>query len=639
MNTTVRVSSRAAFGAAIFLSILTPSPAAAQSEAAVEEVTVTASRVQTPAVSAAIPVEVVSSEDLQARQSLYLADVLRGRNSIAVAQSGPVGGLTELRLRGAETNQVQVRMDGIVLNDPAIGSSVNLAHLNLIGVRQLEILRGAQSGVWGSDAVAGVINIDTRPPPDSNLRRISVEGGSDQTYTAALTLQGTGNNAYYALSGDYYDTGGTNAALEGNEDDGYRNATGHLNTGYATERWGVDAVVRYTDARSEFDPTPFPDFVPTDGDYVLDVSQTYAKVGGRFEVSPRWHHRLYYHYLDTENQNVVSGSTSDATYGGRDLFGYQTDLYVGPEHLPQRLTFAYEHSREDYRQRGDASAFGDPNYDANYEVDSLVAEYELTWRRLIAIATARHDDNSDFDADTTFRLAARYGLAERTTVFAGYGTGTKNPTFTELFGFTPDTFIGNPSLRPEDSTSVNVGVEQAIGDYGLVNVNLFRDRLTDEIDGFFFDPALPGFTAANLDGTSRREGVELATRWTLPGRLTLAVDYSYLDATEPENGGSTRELRRPEHTGRAVLSYDRSDRLSGEVGLDYIGDRDDIDFGTFQRVSLDEYVLWYLAARYRMGPRLELRGRIENAFDEDYQDVFGYRSPGRKILVGISADL
>ena len=190
-----------------------------------------------------------------------------------MSQSGGIGSVTEVRFRGAEANHLLVMVDGIAINDPALGSSVDFANLDLIGATRIEILPGAQSALWGSDALAGVMNFETTPAPGAYQRNVWLEGGSNDTSRESIQLAQRNDSLYYALNARHTETAGTNIAEHGGEDDGYRNTTVHLNTGYTGERGSVAVVARQVTAQSEYDPTPFPDFVPVDGNLELNVRQ------------------------------------------------------------------------------------------------------------------------------------------------------------------------------------------------------------------------------------------------------------------------------------------------------------------------------------------------------------------------------
>ena len=221
--------------AAIVLSAFAPA-FASEAPAASEQITVLATRTATPVDIAPASVEIIEQSTIEARQSGVPADLLRGAPGFSVSQSGGIGSITEVRFRGAEANHLLVMVDGVAINDPALGSSVDFANLDLIGVTRVEILPGAQSALWGSDALAGVMNFETTPAPGASMHNVWLEGGSNDTSRASIQLAQRNDDWYYALNARHTETAGTNIAEQGGEDDGYRNTTLHLNTGYTGER-------------------------------------------------------------------------------------------------------------------------------------------------------------------------------------------------------------------------------------------------------------------------------------------------------------------------------------------------------------------------------------------------------------------
>lgn len=616
---------------------------AASERPPVEEITVLATRTATPVDIAPASVEIITQTGIDNRQSGVPADLLRGAPGFAVSQSGGIGSVTEVRFRGAEGNQLLVMVDGITINDPALGSSVDFANLDLIGATRVEILPGAQSALWGSDAMAGVLSFETMPAPGADIRNVWVEGGSNDTARESIRLARRTDAWYYSLSARHSETAGTNIATQGGEDDGYRNTTVHLNTGYTGEHETVTLVARQVDAQSEYDPTPFPDFVPVDGNLELNVRQRLLGFTASFDAPPGLTSRVSVKHYDSRNDNLTDGVRDSYTGGDKNQFTYQGDYAFHLGTTFDVLTWAYEYVTEGFNQRGAPSTFGDPNQDQHMDTKSVVGEYVVDWQWATTSLSARHDDNSDFDDSNDYRAAVRIPIADRgTTLFLSAGTGTKNPTFVERFGFTPDTFIGNPNLRPERSRSASVTVEQLFGEAATVRITGFHDRLEDEINGFVLDANAGGFTAVNTNGESHRDGIELSAQTRLNELTQLRVDYTYVNSTQDENGKQENELRRPRNSGRVVVDFDPlPDRLMFEFGAAYASDRYDDDFSTFPaaRLNLDAYTLLHFTARYRWSDRFELTGRIENATDEHYQDVWGYATPGRRAFVGLDMRL
>jgi len=609
---------------------------------AIEEVTIIATRTPMPLNEAPAPVEIIGRAAIDARQSQQPADLLRGAAGFAVSQTGGNGSLTEVRLRGAESNHLLVAIDGIAINDPALGSNVDFANLDLIGATRIEILPGAQTALWGSDALAGIINVETTPSAGVVRRNVGVETGSNDTLRESVELADGRGEWRYAVSARHTETDGTNIASVGGEDDGYHNGTVHLNAGYTGERGSVRVVAHSVDAESQYDPTPFPAFIPVDGNLELHVRQRIGGISGNYRVNPNWDQHVSVTRYEATNKNFDDGVRSNSSNGEKTQLGYQSDLFFDALDARQRLTLAYEYDVEGFRQRGTVTPFGNPNQNQHYDTNSVVAEYASEWDWASATVSVRRDDNSDFANANSYRAAVRMPIAsDGTTLFVTAGTGRKNPTFTERFGFTPDTFIGNPALRPEESQSLSVALEQAFRDAAHVRVSLFRDELRDEIDGFVFDSARGGFTAVNANGHSHREGIEFVLQAQPIRRTNVQLDFTYLHATQP-GGGQQDELRRPRYSGRFIVDYTTlADHLMLQFGAAYVGTHDDSDFGTFPAriVKLDPYTLIHCTARYTLNDRFVLTGRVENMTDEHYQDVFGYMTPGRSAYLGLTLSL
>ena len=216
-------------------------------------------------------------------------------------------------------------------------------------------------------------------------------------------------------------------------------------------------------------------------------------------------------------------------------------------------------------------------------------------------------------------------------LFGNVGTGTKNPTFTERFGYSPDTFIGNPHLTPERSVEYEAGYAT-----GRFSATYFDNRLTDEIDGFVYDPARGGFTADNREEKSRRRGVEIGYFDTL-GPLRISAHYTYVDSAEDDSA----EIRRPRHQGRLDMTAAITPSTRLNLGLAAVGEQYDNDFSAYPAIrrTLEPYVLVHGGLDHRVSPRTRLYLQMENAFDTDYEDVFGYRNPGRRVLAGCTLRL
>lgn len=580
-------------------------------ELAIEEVVVTASRLG--AVDQRV---IVMGEDEVDGASFHAADSLRALPGLALSTNGHRGSLTQARVRGAESNHLLVLLDGIALNDPALASEFDFGALDFAGIQRVEYLAGPQSAVWGSDALAGVLYLDTTPRRDS--ARYSLGFGTHGTIDADIEFTRVSEDRHAALSLGRVSSDGTNPAAMGDEDDGFANTTAHLNLGASQDRWRTALAARFTDFDVDYDPTPAPRYLPADGDRQASGHAAFVVATVHFNASENVDTWLSLASSQDRNKQFADGTLTDATVGRRDTATLATNVHFDT----QRVNLTAEVERERIEQTGTASFFGDPNQRQRISARGIAAEYQVELGRLGLSASARTDSSDAFDDAFAYRLGATIG--ENPRWFASVGRGVKNPTFTERFGFTPDTFIGNPDLEPETSTGFEAGVvvTRAGTTASLV---YFDTTLHDEIDGFFFEGARGGFTARNLDGESRRRGAE-ATLDTGFGPVRLTANYAYVDSTA-EN---VRELRRPQHVGSVDLHIAIAPRISAGLGVTASGASPDRDFSTWPatEVELDAYRLWRGKLDIALSPRWTVSVGAENLLDEDYVTVYGYRSPG-----------
>ena len=586
-------------------------------EERVEELIVSASRIG--------PVDqhvaVLDEEDLAA---WHAADALRVLPGLALATSGNRGALTQARLRGGEANHLLVLLDGVALNNPAAGSEFDFGTLDFAAARRVELLAGPQSAVWGSDALAGVLYIDTTP--QESRRGASVGYGTQRTVDADAQWANVGERGFAALDLGWLASDGSNAALQGDEDDGFANRTAHLRAGREVGRWELSSSLRWTDAQVDFDPSPAPRFIPVDGDRATRNLASLLQANARFLGLRRVVPSLTIARLRTDMLNLADGTLASTFSGSRDSATFAVNLLLDR----QRFNLTVEAETERFEQRGLATAFGNPNQSQRTSTASVAGEYQLDLPRLALSASLRRDFNDAFEHAFAYRVGVT--TLGNPRWFASGGAGVKNPTFTERFGYTPDNFIGNPDLQPETATGFEMGMKWTWSD-GSLAVVAFDTALRREIDGFAFDPERSSFTARNLAGKSRRRGGEAILDATMK-RLRLRASYAFVAATA---GNAERELRRPRHLANISIRLPVTPRWSTGLAFAHVGASLDRDYSTFpsRRVTLDDYRVLRVDASYRASARWRWHFVVDNALDENYSAVFGYRSPGATALAKV----
>jgi vitamin B12 transporter len=629
---------RQAFVLAIFMAGL--GSAAAFGQGRVPETVVTATRVPTSIDRVGNAITVITEEQIRERQVTSVADILRTVPGLAVNRSGGgPGTLTQVRIRGAEANHTLVLIDGIEVNDPAAGSEFDFGQLLASGIERIEILRGPQSALYGSDAVGGVINIITKRGKGKPSGYASVEAGSFQTGRADAGVSGSTEQISYSLYATGYSSDGISIASRKrgfDEADGYSHRTAGGKLGFTpVEALQIDLVGRWTQARLEndgFSGTTSPNIAFDTRDDTL-VWQRFGRVQASLDTfGGAWQHILGASVADSRQDfrtDKVENSTLD---GSKKKFDYQSNIFYSSDLLaPAEHSTVIGVERETERVINH-SAFSD--IDRDIDTKSVFAQQGITlWDRLTLTAAGRHDWNELFADDTTWRFSGAYLFRDSgTKLKASYGTAVKAPTIFELFGFT-NTFQGNPNLVPERSRGWDAGIEQTFLDgRAAAEITYFDQRIEDLIEGF-------GNTSVNVPGVSRARGVEISGRYSPIKSLDLVASYTYTD-TRDANGDEL--VRRPQHIASFTSTYRfLENRASVTLGVDYNGNNKDLEFFPFpdptQRIVLGDYTLVRIAGSYKLTDWLQAFGRIENAFNAQYEEVFSFATPGRAAYAGMRA--
>lgn len=606
--------------------LFTGATAVGQDSSSADEITVIGLRpVSAGEVTSAY--SVLTETDLAVRSAPYIADQLRAVPGIGLSRSGAVGGLTQIRLRGAEGNHTLVLVDGIDVSDPTTGET-DFGLWSAHGISRIEVARGEQSALYGSDAIGGVIALFT----DTEGFSAAAEGGSRQTARGQLGYTHKTERAYGGFSISGQTTEGIDTSDTTGEEDG-SDATGLLlRAGTAVgDDWSVKALARISQSHVQTDQDT--DF---DGrlDDTLHATQSQQHLIGISAQGPGagFDHQLRASLNRVERENTLDDVFNSQTEGQRIALSYSPSRSWETAHASHQISALLDYDDLRYERIDTAVAFGDPNQTQSYSVFGLAGEYRTQIQRLSLSAAARHDQNDElFDDATTWRIGAAYqtGIAGR--IRASVGTGVKNPTFTELFGFAPQNFVGNPDLKPETSTSFELGWDQTFAQ-GTVSVTYFHAALEDEIRTVFSQ--FP-FTAENLAGDSERSGVEFSTRWTPNDRWTVDMMATHTQTTDKTSGQD--EIRVPDLTGSVSAMWTPAliEGLTVRGAVDYVGSQQDTDFSTFERVTLDAYALASLTASIPLHEGVALTVRGENLFDTDIVDVVGYKMPGAGLFVGV----
>lgn len=578
-------------------------------------------------------ISVLQAQDLQDRQTQVVSDVLRDVPGVEVNRTGAVGGLTQVRMRGAEGDHTLVLIDGVKADDPYSGE-FDFATLIADDVAKVEVLRGEQSALYGSDAIGGVINYITLGGAEAPGMRARLEGGSFGTVEGSARAAGVSGAFDYALSGSYFDTDGYVVAPGGSRDIGARVGTIDGKASYQISGdLQLRAVGRYsrtTAGVNDQDYLVTGDAIDSGGHY-LNTAYS-GLIGAQYRsFAGRWIQDLSVQAARTQRDGFDdSDARTSGDHGLRRKASYVSTFRLSSGALAQTLTGAVDYEREDF-QNTDPTGFADTTrrHTVNW---GFVGEYEAVLNDRAEIGGAvRHDANSRFADDTTYHLQASYLFDTDTRLHAAAGTGVKAPEVSELYGYTPGSdFVGNPKLKPEQSTGWEAGVGQEWLDRRVrLDATYFSSVLHDEIT---VDYSVSPNTPYNLPTRSTRRGVELSAQAILSPSWRLSAAYTWLDSRQD----GIQEIRRPRNVASGDVSWrSTDDRLGANLTVRYNGEQTDTNFATFSTMTLKAFTLVNLGADYRLSKTVQLYGRVENLFDQRYQEVFGFNAPGRAGYVGM----
>jgi vitamin B12 transporter len=588
---------------------------------------------------------VLDSLDLEQRQTRIVSDVLRDVPGIAVNRSGPAGGVTQIRIRGAESRHTLTLIDGIKASDP-YANEFDFATLIADEVARVEVLRGQQSALYGSDAIGGVINYITPTGREAPGLRARLEGGSFGSMDTAAHYGGFTDTLDYSLSAGYQSTDGTPDARFGSRDLASNNtAVSGKFTFSPTDTFRIKAVARYSRTRADtndqdfFSDTspPFGFVIDTPGSFYKNRA-TYGLVRAELDsLQGKWTNALEAQGVDAQRDGFFSDLPSYGDEGTRQRYSYQTTLRFGTSSVPQSITAVYDHERETFQNTG-PFLVGDQGRKRDVTNKGVVVQYDGRVNERIGFGAAiRHDDNTLFDSDTTYRVQGSYRFDGGFRLRAAAGSGTKRPGFFDLFGFDPATFIGNPNLKPEKSHGWEVGADQSFsGDQVIASLTYFNSKLQDEIFTVFLPPAFLS-SPNNRPGDSTQKGVEAAVSAHIGKQWNIDGSYTYLDAKE---SSGREEVRRPPHIASLNVGWRTpADKGGVDLTVRYNGATFDDDFTLIAapdgRTRLPSFTLVNLGGDWRVSNAIQLYARVENLFDEDYEEVYTFRSPGRAEYAGI----
>ena len=575
-----------------------------------------------------VSVTVLDEADLDVRDTPFLADQLRAIPGLGVSRNGAVGGLTQVRIRGAEANQTLVLIDGIEVSNPVTGET-DFGLWSGLDAGRIEVLRGEQSALYGSEAIGGVINVVTNKDTGiATLAEVGTRGSWRLDGRAGLSFD---NDGYLVVSTGNSITGGTDTSGLGGETDGSQNYSGSLRAGVTLSGWQLASLLRYSDSSVDFDEDSNFDGLLDNSPAEIDSQQ--FTIGGSITGDAfGLNHLLRASYHLTERDTENSGF-DNVTDGDRFEIAYSPSYTLTNGGATHTVSGLIEYESTDFERRDAPTFFGDPNQSQGFNTLGLAAEYRLALGAADINGSIRFDENDGlFDDAVTWRIGGAYSfdtLGGR--VSASIGEGVTNPTFDELFGFIPGTFIGNADLVAEESLGWEIGWDQTLGPV-TASFTYFSAELENEIFTAF--DANFNSTSQNRSGDSERQGIEFGAQWQVTDALRLSGQATWLDSDD-ENG--VAEIRVPDWTGSLSASWQSDAGWRAGVALDLVGEQTDLNFGTFpaNTVELQTYALLSASLDIPVTDRFAVTLRGENLADSAAQDVFGFNRTGAAGFIGI----
>lgn len=578
------------------------------------------------------PVTIIESEEIEQIQGPDLARILRRAPGVTISRNGGVGSFTAVRVRGAEAEQLLVLIDGVRVNDPSSpAGGFDFGNLLPGTIDQIDLLRGSNSTVWGSDAIGGVLAVKTRS--ESGIEG-SAEYGARDTFNANLAGSIEADEAFLSLAGGHYTSDGFSAAASGTEPDGFEQfvltARGRVFLSQTTE---IFASGRYAEGDLEIDGFPFPTFTLSDTPEFQETTQYSGAVGLLHDNGPLFVQAAY-SFADTERANfnpafgTAPGFVSEGHSDRVDVKGeYRV---IGPLLVNFGADAEWTSLETNFTPKQDTRILGG-YIQAGIEFGGLSGHLGV-----------RQDDHRRFGGATSFGADISYEIAPDLRVKASVGEGFKAPSLFQLFSH-----FGNELLRPEQSTSFDLGL--AYRDRSkpfYASATLFRRDSEDLIQFVSCFGVVGGICTGRPFGTydnvaeARAQGLEIEGGVTLAEALQVRATYSYIDS---EDRGTGNQLaRRPRHAVNLSVDWDTAagsgdllrPRFGGDVRM--VSDAFDDAFNT---VRLDGYAVVDLRAelpvvQLNRSHQLVLFARVENVFDADYQSAAGYAQAGRGAFAG-----
>ena len=575
----------------------------------IENITIRSTRIPAGAKDIGSSLYIISEDQIKARGFKDAIDAISSAPGVTSKQNGSFGGVGAIRIRGASSSQTLVLVDGVPANDassPAGG--YNFEYLNTSNIQSIEVLKGSQSTLWGSDAIGGVINIYTKQPESTSFAA-SVEIGSFGLKRGSADINFAGPNNKFRVSTSKTSVDGISKADEkdGNsEDDGFESESYSMSGSIDLDSLTLKGSLSYMESQVEYDSYGFATGVQ-DGDEKSNTNEFIGSISAFFDLfDEKLQNSIFISQSDINRDYYSNDSFSFGAEGKRELIRYQGNIEVNEFN---KIAFGLE--SEESKVDADEST-----------IDGSFLLYEFRPNSKIIISTGiRNDDHEGFGSKTTRRISGTFKPSDNLIIRSSWGEGFKVPTIFQSTYFCCGATSANSSIRPETSTSYDFGFELYFNEMNSnFSITYFDQDINDQIN---FSFGVGGYE--NIDKVNS-EGFEIALDYQISKLMNLYLNYSYIDSVDG-NGSSLFYVAKD--SGEAGLIYEPNNSYSGSIIARYNGSESS-SYG-----KIGSWIRFDVNGSYRLSGSNELYFRIENFLDEEYQQIFGYGTPERSGFIGL----
>jgi len=577
----------------------------------VDEIIVKGARIETPASNFGSSIFILNSEDIRLRGIRSAIDAISSSPGVTTKKNGSFGGVGSVRIRGASSSQTLVLVDGVPVNDASSpGGGYNFEYLDTSNIERIEVLRGSQSTLWGSDAIGGVVNIFTKSAEDNSVNILS-ETGSFGLRKLNSEFGLVSNLGKFLFLVDDTSLDGISKAdrKDGNiEKDGFETNSYSFKGNIEVNNIEIKGLLSYIKSDVEYDSFGFVTGVQ-DGDERSITEEFTGNLTIKFNsFGEKLENTFSFNQSDISRDYFTNNNLTFGADGDRKLYRYQGNTGFGKFN---KIAFGFEQEESSV------------NLD-KLSIDSLFFLYQFQpIKDLVVSAGIRNDDNKGFSSKTTRKIAAAYKISENISIKSSWGEGFKVPTIFQTTFFCCGAKSANINIRPEESTSFDLGFDYTLEDKFSFNLIYFKQDVNNQIN---FSFSLGGYE--NIDFVES-DGFEISTSSKISETVNLFINYSYIDSID---GSGLRLINIPKDSGELGLTYVSPSKLSGSMTIKYNGS----EISTYG--NLNSWLRVDINLFYKLNNFSEVYFRIENLFDEDYQQVYGYGTPNRSGLFGIKVN-